>query len=228
MHGANKNDFLERIVTGDETMVLYHDPTTKKESMEWRRPDENRPIKAKVAGSKKKIMASIFWDCEGILLIDSKEPNTTVNAAYYASLLHKLRDAIKEKRRGKLSKNILLLHDNAPVHKAQVAQAAIRECGFTEIDHPPYSPDLAPSDFFLFKNLKKELRGKKFQNDEDLKSAVIESIIVKKRITNRYPYSCKYVYIHLKVTHYVLMYNFSVPRFTQYFLMCIKVTVLIT
>ena len=174
LHGANKNDFLERIVTGDETMVLYHDPTTKKESMEWRRPDENRPIKAKVAGSKKKIMASIFWDCEGILLIDSKEPNTTVNAAYYASLLHKLRDAIKEKRRGKLSKNILLLHDNAPVHKAQVAQAAIRECGFTEIDPPPYSPDLAPSDFFLFKNLKKELRGKKFQNDEDLKSAVID------------------------------------------------------
>ena len=73
-----------------------------------------------------------------------------------------------------MSRGVLLLHDNAPVHKAQVAQAAIQECSFIEIDHPPYSPDLAPSDYFLFKNLKKELRGKKFQNDEDLKSAVFE------------------------------------------------------
>ena len=88
LHGANKEDFLNRVVTGDETMVLYYDPTTKKESMEWRRPTENRPIKAKVAASKNKVMASVFWDCEGILLIDFKERNTTVNGIYYASLMH--------------------------------------------------------------------------------------------------------------------------------------------
>lgn len=119
-------------------------------------------------------MASVFWDCEGILLVDFKERNTTVTATYYASLMHQLREAIKEKRRGKLAKGILLLHDNAPVHKAQVAQAAIQECGFAEVDHPPYSPDLAPSDYFLFKNLKKNLRGKHFQDDEELKAAVLE------------------------------------------------------
>ena len=147
-------------MTGDETMVLYHDPTTKKESMEWRRPDENRPIKAKVAASRKKVMASVFWDCEGILMVDFKERNTTVNGIYYASLMHQLREVIKEKRRGKLSRGILLLHDNAPVHKAQVEQAAIKECGFTGIDYSPYSPDLAPSDYFLFKNLKNNCEEK--------------------------------------------------------------------
>ena len=86
----------------------------------------------------------------------------------------KICEAIIKKRRGILGKCFLLLHDNAPTHKAQVAQAAIRECGFVEIDHPPYSIDLTPSDYFLFKNLKKELRGKKLENDKDLKSAVFE------------------------------------------------------
>jgi len=96
---------LESIVTGDETMVLYYDSLSKRKSMEWRKPDEAPPRKAKITQSAK-IVA--FWDCRGILLIDFKERNTTVNAAYYASLLHKLRDAIKEKRRGMFSPGVLL------------------------------------------------------------------------------------------------------------------------
>ena len=160
----NQKQVLESIVTGDETMVLYYDPLSKRESMEWRKPGEAPPRKAKVTQSTKKIMATIFWDCRGILLIDFKERNTTVNAAYYASLLHKLRDAIKEKRRGMLSRGVRLHHDNAPVHTAAVAKAAVKECGFKEIEHPPYSPDLAPSDYYLFSKLKKDLWGRKFDD----------------------------------------------------------------
>ena len=171
---GNQKQVLESIITGDETMVLYYDPLSKRESMEWRKPGEAPPRKAKVTLSAKKIMATIFWDCRGILLIDFKERNTTVNGAYYASLLLKLRDAIKEKRRGMLSHGVRLLHDNAPVHTAVVAKAAVKECGFKEIDHPPYSPDLAPSDYYLFSKLKKDLRGKKFHDDEEVKTAVME------------------------------------------------------
>ena len=83
--------------------------------------------------------------------------NTTLSAAYYASLLHKLSDPVKEKRRGMLSRGIRLFHDNAPVHTAAVAKAAMKECGFKEIEHPPYSPDLAPSDYYLFSKLQKDL-----------------------------------------------------------------------
>jgi len=169
-----EKEVIESIVTGDETMVLYYDPLAKRESMEWRRPDEPRPKKAKVAHSRKKIMATIFWDSEGILMIDFKERNTTVNGPYYASLLYKLREAIKEKRRGKLSKGVLLLHDNAPVHCAPDPKAAVSKCGFKELNHPPYSPDLAPSDYFLFSKLKSDLRGKKFKSDEELQEAVLE------------------------------------------------------
>jgi histone-lysine N-methyltransferase SETMAR len=97
-----------------------------------------------------------------------------MNGQYYADLIIQLRQAIIEKRRGKLSRGILLLQDNAPVHTAQVAKRAVRDMGFEELNHPPYSPDLAPSDFYLFKDLKKVLRGRRFSGEEDMKSAVDE------------------------------------------------------
>jgi histone-lysine N-methyltransferase SETMAR len=46
--------------------------------------------------------------------------------------------------------------------------------GFEEINHPPYSPNLAPSDFYLFKDLKKVLRGRRFSGEDEMKSAVDE------------------------------------------------------
>jgi histone-lysine N-methyltransferase SETMAR len=83
-----------------------------------------------------------------------------------------LREALKEKRRRKLSAGVLLLHDNAPVHMSAKSQAAIRQCGFQQLNNPPYSPDLAPSDYFLFRVTKKFLRGKRFSSDEEVKEAV--------------------------------------------------------
>uniref|UniRef100_A0A3Q1EWS6 Tc1-like transposase DDE domain-containing protein n=1 Tax=Acanthochromis polyacanthus TaxID=80966 RepID=A0A3Q1EWS6_9TELE len=74
----------------------------------------------------------------------------TINGQYYASLVRQLREKIKEKRRGMLRRGVLFHQDNAPVYKSVVAMAAIHECGFKLMQHPPYSPDLAPSDFHLF------------------------------------------------------------------------------
>lgn len=82
-------------------------------------------------------MATIFWYCQGILTIDYLHKASTVTGGYYARLIHRLRDSIKAKRHGKLTQGVLLLHDNAPVHKSRLAKAAVAECGFTEIDHPP-------------------------------------------------------------------------------------------
>ena len=85
-------------------------------------------------------------------MIDYKPAGTSITGEYYANVIKQLRVAIKEKRRGKLAAGVLLLHDNAPVHKSRVAQAAIRECKFEQLNHPPYSPDLAPSDYYLFRS----------------------------------------------------------------------------
>ena len=66
-------------------------------------------------------------------------------------------DVISQKLRGKLSLSVWLLHDNVPVHKSLVAQQAVCDCGFLKLNHPAYSPDLAPSDCCLFRNLKSHL-----------------------------------------------------------------------
>jgi len=106
-------------------------------------------------------MVSIFWDNEGVLLTDCLEKGKTVTSVHYAGLVSKLREVIKEKRRGKL-----LHHDNAQVHTSHAPVATIHECGFELLPHPPYSPDLAPSDFHLFKHLKDSLCGRVFEDDE--------------------------------------------------------------
>ena len=104
--------------------------------------------------------------------MDFLAKGTTITGAYYASLLRKLRDAIKLKRRGMLTKGVRLLQDNAPVHNSHVAQTEARSCGYEILPHPPYSPDLAPSDFHLFPTLKSFLKGKRFTDDETLISEV--------------------------------------------------------
>jgi hypothetical protein len=58
---------------------------------------------------------------------------------------------------------IKLLHDNAPAHKSAMVQEYLKESGLDVLDHPPYSPDLSPCDFWLFPRLKEMLAGNRFE-----------------------------------------------------------------
>ena len=109
-----------------------------------------------------KVLASIFWDQNGILLIYYLPKGQTINADYYSSLLVQLKDIFKEKRGGKFAKGVLFLHDNAPVHRALATQKKLAYLDFQYLDHPSYSPDLAPSDYHLFPGLKKQLKDRHF------------------------------------------------------------------
>ena len=161
-------NFFKRFVTMGETWVHHFTPEAKQRSKQWKHPGSPPPKKAKPVPSAKKVMASVFWDADSILLIDYLQKRQTINGTYYASLLTQLRVKIKIKRRGKLAKDVLFHHDNAPVHKSVIAMAAIHDCGFKLIEHPPYSPDLAPSDFHLFPKLKTAISGTHFQSDDDI------------------------------------------------------------
>ncbi|GBN30167.1 Mariner Mos1 transposase [Araneus ventricosus] len=102
-------------------------------------------------------MATIFWDSQGFLLIDFHTRGETVNAANYYATLHWLHKAFRRKRPGLLSKGVLLLHDNARPHTASVTRDLKQRFRWNVLEHPPYNPDLAPSDFHLFGPLKKYL-----------------------------------------------------------------------
>ncbi|GBL68652.1 Histone-lysine N-methyltransferase SETMAR [Araneus ventricosus] len=71
-----------------------------------------------------------------------------------------------------LSGGIVLLHDNARPHTAAATQELLDQFGCEIFDHPPYSWDLAPSDFHLFLKLREFLGGKRFGGDEELENAV--------------------------------------------------------
>ena len=63
------------------------------------------------------------------------------------------------------------MHDNARVHRALAIRKKLACLGFQCLDHPPYSPDLAPSDYHLFPGLKKQMKGHHFSSDEEVIAA---------------------------------------------------------
>ena len=87
-------NFLKRFVTTDEIWVYHFTPEAKQQSKQWKHPGSPPPKKAKTVPSAGKVMVSVFWDADGILLIDYLQNGQTINGTYYASLLTQLRENI--------------------------------------------------------------------------------------------------------------------------------------
>ncbi len=174
MFNEGGNEFLDKIVTGDETWIHYDTPETKRQSMQWKHRTSPSARKFKQGLSLKKTMASVFWDSKGVILIDFMARGTTINGEVYRDTLTRLRKAIKDRRPGRLTQGVLLLCDNARPHTARETCALVEKFKWVTLPHPAYSPDLAPSDYHLFRKLKTDLGGVKFETEEELKNYVVE------------------------------------------------------
>lgn len=163
--------FLKNIITMDETPLSLYIPQSKRESREWKFPGESgtRMLRAGTT-HRKSLMLSVFWDWHGLILCDFAENGVKINSEYYSNLVTRCRQL---RRKSKLSE-LYYLHDNAPIHTSGVSISNIEKLGLNLLSHPPYSPDLAPSDYYLFRHLKKELRGQNFDTKEELRTAVEE------------------------------------------------------
>ena len=117
----------DAFMTCDKTWVHHYTPETKRASKEWRGKGEECPVKAKMRLSAGKMMATVFWDLKGVLLVDFLHTRRTVNAAYYCGLLEKVRAACRSKRRGFPIRDVLLLH-NARPHSAALTQENWLRC----------------------------------------------------------------------------------------------------
>ncbi|PNF22874.1 hypothetical protein B7P43_G14964, partial [Cryptotermes secundus] len=95
-----------------------------------------------------------------------------VCARWVPKQLTVLKPAIRSKRRGLLSKGLVLLQDSARPHAAAHTAETLQKLKFDVMAHPLYSPDLAPSDYHLFGPLKEALRGLRFTSDQEVKEAV--------------------------------------------------------
>jgi hypothetical protein len=76
---AEGDDFFSTIVTDDETWIHHFEPETKRQSMEWHHTTSPQKEKFKAFPSTSKIMATVFWDCEGAILIDVLPRGKTIN-----------------------------------------------------------------------------------------------------------------------------------------------------
>lgn len=168
-------ELKSRIITSDETWVSYNTAPTASTSREWRLPGENPPERARLQSNRKKVMLTVFWDCKGVIMTDYfvQRAKKGMDGLYYSELIEKLYQTLAKKRRGMRQKNPILLIDNAPIHNDQRVIDILSKKNFEILEHPPYSPDLAPSDYYLFKFLKNWLRSRAaFDNLEQIKQEI--------------------------------------------------------
>ena len=95
-------------------------------------------------------MVTVFLDSVGVILVDFMSKGATINSEVYIDTLKKLKARIRRVRPALKMSKVLLQHDNARPHTSLKTREVISSFGWTTISHPPYSPDLAPSDFHLF------------------------------------------------------------------------------
>jgi histone-lysine N-methyltransferase SETMAR len=110
----------------------------------------NKPKKFKQTLSARKLMVTVFWDRKGVVVVVEFIQGTTIISEAYCETLQKLRRAIQNKKCGMLTSGPVVLHDNARPHTATCTSALLKHFNWELFDRPPYSPDLAESDYHLY------------------------------------------------------------------------------
>jgi len=113
-------------------------------------------------------MITVFWDCEGMILVNAMQRGETVTPSAYIRTLTWLRKHFRGIKPDKNPTEILLQHDNARSHTSLKTRAAITKLGWAVLPHPPYSHDLSPSDFQLSGAQNDAIHGMKFRTDKDI------------------------------------------------------------
>lgn len=159
-----RENFLTNLVTGDESWVFYKNVTR---AAYWLPPGEEPPVQPRPETHGPKVMLCCWWDMQGMLYWELLAQGQTVTAEVYTRQLRQLAAAIQEKRPGRTE--VDMQHDNARPHIASATHQQLMDLGWNTIPHPPYSPDLAPSDFHLFHSLKEHLHGHNFRDFDHIK-----------------------------------------------------------
>ena len=164
-------DFFSKIITGDESWCYGYDPETKQHQVNGKVHHLRDQKKARQVKSNVKTMLICFFDIKGFVHFEFVPQGQTVNEQFCLKCS---------------SDCVMLCEENAPNCGGQVSGFCIttmlpptqhwvcgsfsRKTGWQRLrPPPPYSPDLAPCDFFLFPRMKRDLKEKRFQNVEEVR-----------------------------------------------------------
>ena len=155
---------LENTVTGDEAWFFFDNPADGQwaKSADEVQRNVNRTIQSK------KVMLTILWGLNDFYVVEALPGSQKFDSEYFSSLLEMLKKKYYSSKKKKKIDEVYLHLDNAKVHTSMTTVAKAKELGFKILKHPSYSPDIAPSDFFLFGYIKDQLKNTKFETVDEL------------------------------------------------------------
>ena len=148
-----------------------YDVETEVQSSQWVSKTSPRPKKSCQLRSHVKVMLTVFFYSEGVVHYEFLRQGRTVNKEYYLEVMQRLCEAVRKKRPDAWRENRWMLqYDNAPSHSSFLVRDFLAKHAMTVLPQPPYSPDLAPVDFFLFPKPKSTLKDRRFESIEAIKT----------------------------------------------------------
>ena len=166
---SKKSGFMDSILTCDEKWIMFDNTSQKSQ---WLDPDQTPSEVAKPHRFVKKVMLCVWWNTRGIVHFEVLESGQTVTNTLFCEQLERTNQALIAK--GENSEKVRLLHDNTRPHVSKVTQKKIEDLEWIVLPHAPYSSDLAPSDYHLFRSMQHSLREKKFRTQEEVVNWVTE------------------------------------------------------
>ena len=122
-------------------------------------------------------MVVIFFVWQGIIHKEFVLEGDTINALYYKGVMERLLNRIRCVRLSMCeSGDWFFLHNNTLSHNTAIVKQFLAQRKVTVLDHPPYLPDLAPADYFLFSKVKSHLKGHLFNSISDIQTAVTSTL----------------------------------------------------
>ena len=149
VHSCQKNSpFLNCLVTGDEKWILYKNVKCQHQ---WVSAGEQLRPQLKQDLHSCKVLLSVWWNMFGVIHFKILPPNQTITAQSYCDQLDRLNEMLKKKRSSLVNcKDVIFHHDNVGPHSARVMCSKIEKLIWEKLLHPPYSLNIAPSDYYLF------------------------------------------------------------------------------
>ena len=162
--------FLDRILTCDEKWVIYENP---RRSGAWLPKGANPATVPKADMHPKKLLLTVWWTARGIVHVDYLLPGQSITALVYSEHIDAVQQKLLQSSAALVNrKGVLLLHDNARPHTARQTREKLKQVGWEVLPHPPYSPDISPSDYHLFLAMSNFTRGKSYDNETALKDDI--------------------------------------------------------
>ena len=123
------------------------------------------------------MLYAIFFNSSGpVVQVPCPTGHIVTSTTSTSSVLKKVKEFYNKKRTSKGRSRGHLLHGNASSHKCEVVKSFLASEKVKVLNHPTYSPDLSPCDFFLFPRLKKMLSGNKYTSRSSLGSAIYQCL----------------------------------------------------